>query len=153
MELIWLFLFHCILSLSPNPHSWRFWGYLCIFWEASNAKCLCAGWVTPRSLTRDSILVLLDKATDYSGSERDKKLYLSEWERRGRKGKNINANNGKQKITWKEWSQSSRRNTKYEHSLPHYLSAPHRPSSLRKSNLLRGSDQRGRTRQMIWWAQ
>lgn len=37
-------------------------------------------------MTRDGILVLLDKAT-YSNIERDKKLYLSEWERRGRRGK------------------------------------------------------------------
>lgn len=38
-------------------------------------------------MTRDSILVLLDKVTYYLSTERDKKLYLSERERRGRRGK------------------------------------------------------------------
>ena len=38
-------------------------------------------------MTRDSILVLLDKATYYLSTEKDKKLYLSERERRGRRGK------------------------------------------------------------------
>lgn len=47
----------------------------------------CAGWVTPWSVTRDSILVLLDKTTYYSGTERDEKLYLSEWKKRSRRGK------------------------------------------------------------------
>lgn len=38
-------------------------------------------------MTRDSILALLHKAPYYSSTERDKKLYLSEKERRGRRGK------------------------------------------------------------------
>lgn len=38
-------------------------------------------------MTRDSILVLLDKTTYYSGTERDEKLYLSEWKKRSRRGK------------------------------------------------------------------
>lgn len=73
--------------LNSNPHSWRFYSYLSIFLEAGSTKCLCTGWVTPRTVTRDSILVLLDKATYYLSTERDKKLYVSERERRGRRGK------------------------------------------------------------------
>lgn len=73
--------------LNSNPHSWRFYSYSSIFLEAGSTKCLCAGWVTPRIVTRDSILVLLDKATYYLSTERDKKLYLSERERRVRRGK------------------------------------------------------------------
>ena len=38
-------------------------------------------------MTRDNILALLDKAPYYSSTERNKKLYLSEREGRGRGGK------------------------------------------------------------------
>lgn len=38
-------------------------------------------------MTRDNILALLNKAPYYSSTERDKKLYLSEREMRGRGGK------------------------------------------------------------------
>lgn len=73
--------------LNSNPHSCRFYSYLSIFLEASNIKCLYTGWVTPRNLTGDSILVLLDKETYYLSTEKDKKLYSSEREKRGRQGK------------------------------------------------------------------
>lgn len=100
-------------------------------------------------MTRDNILALLNKAPYYSSTERDKKLYLSERERRGRGGKT-----SVQTITRKL---DEKNEVKVVGGIPSasiaccttYQLAAHRPNSSRKSNLFRGSDQKDRARQMI----
>ena len=105
-------------------------------------KMTCAGWVTLKNVTGDSLLLLLDKATYYSSTESDKTLYLSAWKRTGRKGKTSVQTITNRKLNEKNEVQvlGGIPNT----SLPQYLSAAHWPSSSRKSNLYRESDQRDR---------
>lgn len=72
-----------------------------------------AGWVTRKSVTRDSTLVLLDKATHDSSTERQEIVF--EWMGKKRpKRKSISTNYHNKKIEWKEWNLSSRRNTKHK---------------------------------------
>lgn len=145
--------FYCTLLLNANSCSWRFCSYLSIFLEASNAKWL----VQAESLQGVWLETAYWYCRQHIGTAWQSNVLFKHWkggeivfewmEKESQKRKT-----SVQTITTRKLKEKNEVQTLGgipNRSPPHYLSAAHRPSSSRKSNLLRGSDQTDRARQMI----